>query len=39
MLIAAKKITPEWNYIVRLYKPHEEIRTGTWKFPYLVEVK
>lgn len=22
-----------WNYIVRLYQPHQEIVDGTWKFP------
>jgi len=22
-----------WNYTVRLYRPHEEILNGTWKFP------
>jgi hypothetical protein len=22
-----------WNYIVRLYRPREEILTGRWKFP------
>jgi len=22
-----------WNYIVRLYQPHQEILDGTWKFP------
>ena len=26
-------ITPGWNYTVRLYRPHEEILDGTWKFP------
>lgn len=31
-------IVPGWNYIVRLYKPHEEILNGTWKFPDPVEV-
>jgi len=25
--------TPGWNYIVRLYRPHEEILNGQWKFP------
>lgn len=24
---------PEWNYIVRLYRPHPEVVDGTWKFP------
>jgi hypothetical protein len=22
-----------WNYLVRLYRPREEILSGTWKFP------
>ena len=22
-----------WNYIVRLYRPKEEVLDGTWKFP------
>lgn len=26
-------ITPGWNYTVRLYRPHQEILDGTWKFP------
>ncbi|WP_322044994.1 DUF1254 domain-containing protein [Paraburkholderia sp. J67] len=26
-------ITPGWNYWVRLYRPHESILNGTWKFP------
>lgn len=26
-------ITPGWNYTVRLYRPHEEILDGSWKFP------
>jgi hypothetical protein len=26
-------ITPGWNYMVRLYRPREEILSGTWKFP------
>ena len=26
-------ITPGWNYLVRLYRPREEILGGTWKFP------
>jgi hypothetical protein len=25
--------TRGWNYIVRLYRPHEEILNGQWKFP------
>lgn len=24
---------PGWNYTVRLYRPHQEILDGTWKFP------
>jgi hypothetical protein len=24
---------PGWNYTVRLYRPRDEILTGTWKFP------
>lgn len=26
-------ITPGWNYMVRLYRPHQEILDGTWTFP------
>jgi hypothetical protein len=26
-------ITPGWNYLVRLYRPRQEILNGTWKFP------
>jgi hypothetical protein len=26
-------IVPGWNYMVRLYRPHEEILSGQWKFP------
>ncbi len=26
-------ITPGWNYIVRLYRPHHAILSGEWKFP------
>jgi hypothetical protein len=22
-----------WNYMVRLYRPHDEILSGKWKFP------
>jgi hypothetical protein len=25
--------TPGWNYIVRLYRPRQEILDGAWKFP------
>lgn len=28
-----------WNYIVRLYQPHQEILDGTWKFPAAQPVK
>ena len=24
---------PGWNYMVRLYRPRDEILNGTWKFP------
>ncbi|BBX65136.1 hypothetical protein MSAS_43100 [Mycobacterium saskatchewanense] len=26
-------ITPGWNYLVRLYRPRDEILSGAWKFP------
>lgn len=26
-------ITPGWNYLVRLYRPRQEIVNGTWTFP------
>ena len=26
-------ITPGWNYIVRLYRPRQEILDGSWTFP------
>ena len=26
-------ITPGWNYLVRLYRPHEAILNGEWTFP------
>jgi hypothetical protein len=26
-------IVKNWNYLVRLYRPHKEILDGTWKFP------
>ena len=26
-------IAPNWNYIVRMYRPRKEILDGTWKFP------
>jgi hypothetical protein len=25
--------SPEWNYLVRLYRPRPEILTGGWTFP------
>ncbi len=28
-----------WNYVVRLYQPHEEILDGQWKFPTAQAVK
>jgi hypothetical protein len=24
---------PGWNYMVRLYRPRQEILDGAWKFP------
>ena len=32
-------ITDGWNYIVRLYQPHNSIIDGRWKFPDLEPVK
>jgi len=32
-------IVKGWNYMIRLYRPHQEILNGTWKCPELVEVK
>ncbi len=26
-------ITPGWNYVVRMYEPHERILNGSWTFP------
>ena len=26
-------IVPEWNYIVRLYRPRQELLSGDWTFP------
>jgi hypothetical protein len=26
-------VTPGWNYLVRLYQPHDEILSGQWTFP------
>jgi hypothetical protein len=31
-------IVPGWNYIVRMYRPRQEILDGTWKFPAPVPV-
>ena len=31
-------IVAGWNYMVRLYRPHQEILNGTWKFPAAVPV-
>jgi hypothetical protein len=28
-------ITEGWNYLVRLYRPREEILNGNWQFPTL----
>ena len=28
-----------WNYLLRLYRPREEVLEGKWKFPEPVEVK
>jgi hypothetical protein len=28
-------ITEGWNYLVRLYRPHQQILDGTWTFPSL----
>ncbi|MBP3960186.1 DUF1214 domain-containing protein [Gemmata sp. G18] len=32
-------IVPDWNYIVRLYRPRKEILDCTWKFPEAQPVK
>ena len=32
-------ITPGWNYIVRMYQPHQEIIDGSWVFPVAQPVK
>ena len=26
-------VMPGWNYMVRLYRPHDEILSGKWSFP------
>ncbi|MEQ6900962.1 DUF1214 domain-containing protein [Nocardioides sp. YIM 152588] len=31
-------IVPGWNYVVRLYRPREEVRSGGWRFPPPVPV-
>ena len=32
-------IKPGWNYVLRLYRPKQEILDGIWKAPELVEIK
>jgi hypothetical protein len=32
-------IAPGWNYIVRMYRPRQEILDGTWRFPVPEPVK
>lgn len=32
-------LVPGWNYIVRLYRPREEVINGRWQFPKPVPVK
>jgi hypothetical protein len=32
-------VTPGWNYMVRLYRPRQEILNGTWTFPTAVPMK
>jgi len=32
-------ITPGWNYVIRMYEPREEIRSGSWIFPQFVRAK
>jgi hypothetical protein len=31
-------ITPEWNYLVRLYRPQDQILNGEWAFPQAEKV-
>jgi hypothetical protein len=31
-------ITPGWNYLVRMYRPRQEILDGSWRFPEAVAV-
>ena len=33
------RIMPGWNYMVRLYRPRQEILDGTWTFPQAQPVK
>ncbi len=32
-------ITTGWNYVVRMYEPHEEIQNGSWEFPQPKPIK
>ncbi len=32
-------ITPEWNYLVRLYRPRPPVLNGSWMFPEPTRVK
>ena len=32
-------VVPGWNYLVRLYRPRQEVLDGTWKFPEAQLVK
>jgi hypothetical protein len=38
-LLNCLPITLGWNYMVRLYRPRQEIIDGTWKFPEAQSVK
>lgn len=31
------KFVPGWEYVVRMYRPREEVLDGNWEFPVLVE--
>ena len=33
------RIMPNWNYIVRMYRPSQAILDGKWKFPEAIEAK
>lgn len=33
----ALPIMAGWNYLIRLYRPHPEVRDGTWTFPTIEE--